>query len=105
MRSTIVSGWWRTIGLALALLALTSCGGGGGGGGSAPPPGSKLFITDGGNHALVSMINATPTVGSNVAIDRVVEGASTGLGAGGTERTCAAPATSAAALPLATSVA
>jgi len=93
MRSTIVSGWWRTIGLALALLALTSCGGGGGGGGSAPPPGSKLFITDGGNHALVSMINATPTVGSNVAIDRVVEGASTGLGvaAGGTPSTSSIP--------------
>ncbi len=70
----------RRIGLALALLALTSCGGGGGG--SSGPPGSKLFITDGGNHAIVSIINAAPTVGSTFTIDRVVNGAATGLGSG-----------------------
>ncbi len=86
MRSVTVTGRWRSIGLAAALLAVASCGGGGGGGSSTPPlPGSKLFISDGGNHAIASMINPTPTVGSNPSIDRVVEGPSTGLGAvGGT---------------------
>ena len=70
----------RRIGLALALLALASCGGGGGG--SSGPAGSKLFITDGGNHAIVSIINAAPTVGSTFTIDRVVNGPATGLGSG-----------------------
>ena len=79
MRSSTASKWWNPIGLAVALLALASCGGGGGGGGSAPP-GSKLFVVDGGGHAIVSMINATPTVGTPISIDRVVEGSSTGLG-------------------------
>src|SRR6267142_2242334 len=84
MRSAILSGWWKTIGPALALLAVASCGGGGGGGDSGPP-GSKLFIVDGGNHAIVSMINPTPSIGSTISIDRVVQGSSTGLGtAGGT---------------------
>ena len=80
------------IGLALALLAVAGCGGGGGGGSSAPPPGSKLFITDGGNHALLSIINADPTPGSNFTIDRVVQGSSTGLGAvSGTPSTSSIP--------------
>jgi len=62
------------------LLALASCGGGG-----DSPPGSKLFITDGGNHAFVSIINAAPTINSTFTIDRTVQGSSTGLGAvGGT---------------------
>jgi len=79
MRSASVSRRWRTIGLALALLALASCGGGGGGGSSTPPnPGSKLFFTDGGNRALISIINPTPT--ASFSVDRVVEGAATGLG-------------------------
>ena len=83
MRSTIVSGRWRTIGLALALLALANCGGGGGGSSAPPAPGSKLFITDGGNHALVSIINAAPTLNSTFTIDRTVQGSSTGLGTPG----------------------
>jgi hypothetical protein len=66
------------IGLALALLALASCGGGGGAGGSSGPPSSKLFITDGGNHAFVSVIDPAPT--SSFTIDRQVQGPSTGLG-------------------------
>jgi hypothetical protein len=73
----------RRIGLALALLALTSCGGGGGG--DSGPPASKLFVSDGGNHALISAINAAPTLANPLNIDRVVLGSSTGLGtAGGT---------------------
>ena len=79
MRSATVSGRWRTIGLALALLALASCGGGGGGSSAPPTPGSKLFITDGGNHAIASLINAAPTVGSTFTIDRTVQGSNTGL--------------------------
>jgi hypothetical protein len=71
-----------SIGLALAVLAVAGCGGGGGGGGSSGPPGSKLFISDGGNHALVSIINAAPTVNSTFTIDRVVAGSATGLGSG-----------------------
>ena len=77
MKSAIACRRWSSIGLALAFLALASCGGGGGGGNSGPP-GSKLFFTDGGNRALVSSINPTPTTTFNV--DRVVFGAATGLG-------------------------
>jgi len=77
MRSVIVSGRWRAIGLALALLALAACGGGG----SSAPPGSKLFITDGGNHAFFSVIDPAPT--STFNIDRIVQGSSTGLGVPG----------------------
>ncbi len=76
MRSATVSGRWRAIGLALALIALTSCGGGGGG--SSAPPGSKLFIVDAGNHAILSFIDPLHPPG----IDRVVTGSSTGLGLG-----------------------
>ena len=74
MRSATVSGRWRAIGLALALLALASCGGGG----SSAPPGSKLFIVDAGNHAILSFIDPLNPAG----IDRVVTGSSTGLGSG-----------------------
>ena len=80
MRTSTISGL-RTIGLALALFALSSCGGGGGG--DSGPPGSKLFITDGGNHAIASIINAAPTVNSTFTIDRTVQGSSTGLGTPG----------------------
>jgi hypothetical protein len=86
MRPETVCGRLRGIGLALALLAVASCGGGGGGGGgsSAPPtPGSKLFITDGGNDAIASIVNAAPTINSPSTIDRIVQGSSTGLGTGG----------------------
>jgi len=91
MRSAILSGSWRPIGLALALLAVASCGGGGGGSSSPPTPGSKLFVVDAGNHAFVSIINPTPTVGSTITIDRTVQGPSTGLGTGGTPSTSSIP--------------
>jgi hypothetical protein len=66
------------IGLSVVFFALASCGGGGGGGGSSAPPGSKIFFVDGGNRAIVSSINATPTTA--LSIDRVVEGTHTLLG-------------------------
>lgn len=92
MRSTTASRRWRAIGLAFALLVLASCGGGGGGGSSAPPPGSKLFITDGGNHAIASIINAAPTINSTFTIDRTVAGSATGLGTpGGTPSVSSIP--------------
>src|SRR5437773_12065266 len=88
MRSVIVSGRWRAIGLALALLALAACGGGG----SSAPPGSKVFVSDGGNHAIVSAINAAPTRASPLSIDRTVQGPNTGLNdIGGTPPTSAIP--------------
>jgi hypothetical protein len=87
-----VSRRWRVIGLAFAFLALVSCGGGGGGGSAPPTPGSKLFITDGGNHAIASIINAAPTVNSTFTIDRTVAGSATGLGApGGTPTVSSIP--------------
>jgi len=71
----------RRIGLALALFALASCGGGGGDSG---PPGSKLFITDGGNHTFISIINPAPNPNSpNLTLDRIVQGVNTGLGVPG----------------------
>ncbi len=89
MRSAILSGWWKTIGLALALLAVASCGGGGG---SSSPPGSKLFVTDGGNHAIASLINPTPPPESTFPFDRTVEGPNTGLNdLGGTPSISAIP--------------
>src|SRR6266576_6550022 len=87
MRSAILSGW-RPIGLALALLAVASCGGGGG----DSPPGSKLFVTDGGNHAISSLINPTPPPESTFPFDRTVEGPNTGLNdLGGTPSISAIP--------------
>jgi len=92
MRSAILSGSWRPIGLALALLTVASCSGGGGGSSSPPTPGSKLFVTDGGNHAIASLINPTPPVGSTFPIDRTVEGPNTGLNdLGGTPSISAIP--------------
>ena len=93
MRSTTASRRWRAIGLAFAFLALVSCGGGGGGGGaSSAPPGSKLFITDGGNHAIASIINAAPTLSSTFTVDRTVAGSATGLGTpGGTPSVSSIP--------------
>src|SRR5260221_7050783 len=79
MRPEAVCRRLTSIALALALLTLTSCGGGGGGGNSAPPPpGSKLFFTDGGNRALISSINPTPT--TSLSIDRGVPGPATRFG-------------------------
>ncbi len=67
------------IGLFVVLFVLASCGGGGGGGGgSSAPAGSKLFFVDGGNRAIVSSINATPT--TSLSVDRVIEGTHTLLG-------------------------
>jgi hypothetical protein len=77
MRSTTASRRWRTIGLAFAFLALVSCGGGGGGSSTPPTPASKVFFTDGGNGAIASFSDATPT--TNFSIDRVVMGLHTGL--------------------------
>lgn len=93
MRSVIVSRRGRAIGLAFAFLALVSCGGGGGGGSSAPPtPGSKLFVTDGGNHAIGSIVNAAPTLNSTFTVDRIVTGPATGLGTtGGTPSVSSIP--------------
>jgi hypothetical protein len=73
-----ISRRWGAFGLVCALLALVSCGGGGGGGSSTPPtPASKVFFTDGGNAAIVSFSNATPT--ASFPIDRVISGTHTGL--------------------------
>src|SRR5437879_4534053 len=92
MRSSTISMSWRPIGLALALLAVASCGGGGGGGGGDSRPASKLFITDGGNHSITSIINAAPTVTSPPSIDRTIEGPNTGLNdLGGTPSISAIP--------------
>src|SRR5689334_8935217 len=74
MQSAIACKRGRGIGLALAFLALASCGGGGGGGDSGPPE-SKVFFADGGNGALVSFSNATPT--ASFPIDRVIQGSHT----------------------------
>src|SRR6476660_9797069 len=78
MRTDAVCRWLTGIGLALALLAAAGCGGGGGSGDSTP--GSKLFVVDGGNHAIASIINPAPAVNSPITIDRTVQGSSTGLG-------------------------
>jgi hypothetical protein len=83
MRSTTVSRRLRAIGLAFAFLALASCGGGGGGSSAPPTPPSKLFITDGGNHAIASIVNAAPALNSTFSIDRTVAGSATGLGTPG----------------------
>lgn len=78
MKSSI-SRRWGALGLALALLALVSCGGGGGGGSSSPTtPPSKMFIVDGGNRAIPSFVNAAPT--TSFPVDRLVEGTHTLLG-------------------------
>ena len=69
----------RTL-VLLALLALGACGGGGG----SDEDGSKLFVADGGNWAIGSMINSNPTAGT-FAIDRILMGPNTGLG------TCCTP--------------
>src|SRR5439155_10941381 len=59
MRPELVYRRLTGIGLALAVLTVAGCGGGGGGGSSPPPtPGSKVFLSDGGNHAIISGINA-----------------------------------------------
>jgi hypothetical protein len=81
MRSSIVSGRWRPIGLALALLALASCGGGGGSSEPATPPG-KLFVVDAFNRAIASMSNSNPGPGY-FAIERIISGSNTGLGTPG----------------------
>lgn len=84
MRHVITSRMRDAIGLSVVLFLLASCGGGGGGGGgSTPAPASKLFISDGGNHAIASIINAAPTLSSVFNVDRVIQGSSTGLGAPG----------------------
>ena len=71
MRS-VISRRLGALGQALAFLALVSCGGGGGGSSTPPTPESKVFFADGGNGALVSFSNATPT--ASFPIDRVVQG-------------------------------
>jgi hypothetical protein len=81
VKSTIVFKRWRSVGLALALLTLASCGGGGGGSSTPPTPPSKVFFTDAGNGAIVSFSNATPT--ASFPIDRVVAGPHTQLPPGG----------------------
>ena len=80
MNTVIVSRRGRAVASAFAFLALVSCGGGGGGSSTPPTPPSKLFIVDGGNHAIVSIVNAAPAVNSTFTIDRVVQGSNTGLG-------------------------
>jgi len=73
----------------LVVVGFSACGGGGGGGGSAPPSStpqlaaSKLFVADGGNHAIGSQVNPNPGPGT-FAVDRIISGPATGLGSGGT---------------------
>ena len=77
---------WRTFAALACVVLLASCGGGGGGGGSVGGPalaGSKLFVSDGGNHAIGSQVNVNPGAGS-LAIDRIISGPATGFGSGGT---------------------
>ena len=71
---------WRR--LAALILLLAACGGGGV---ATPPPqpGSKLFVSDGGRHAIGSMIDPNPGPGTS-SLDRLITGSNTGLGSGGT---------------------
>ena len=71
---------WAVCALLTAALAVTAAGCGGGGGSGDSTPGSKLFVVDGGNHAIASIINPAPAVNSPITIDRTVQGSSTGLG-------------------------
>ena len=82
MRSRMTFCRWGVVSLLSVLLGLAGCGGGGGGGSSTPP--SKVFVSDGANHAIGSLVNANPSPGT-FAVDRIIIGSSTGLGtAGGT---------------------
>src|SRR5258706_4929786 len=78
MRSAIAFG--RGFAALSFVLIVAACGAGGGGGGSSTPT-SKLFVADGGNLAIGSQINSNPGAGS-FAIDRIIQGSSTGLGTG-----------------------
>src|SRR5437764_576033 len=91
---------WRAFAALAFVFVLTACGGGGGGdggggggaatptpasgGGATPTPASKLFVADGGNHAIASLSNANPAPGTTFAIDRIIGGSATELGSGGT---------------------
>ena len=76
---------WRAFVALVFVMVLAACGGGGGGdsGGAPAPQGSKLFVSDGGNHAIGSQINANPGAGTST-VDRIISGPATGLGSGGT---------------------
>ena len=71
----------RRLAAAASLVVLATCGGGGGGAVPASA-GSKLFVSDGGQHAIGSMRDPNPGPGTFV-LDRVITGSNTGLGAGG----------------------
>lgn len=70
------------IGLSLALF-LASCGGGSGGTSTSTVQGSKLFIVDSGNHAIISLIDPVPSTPGAFSTARVLSGPSTGLGGPG----------------------
>jgi hypothetical protein len=69
----------RLVVSAFILSGLAACGGGGGGGPSGTS--SKAFVLDAGNHAVGSMIDPNPSPGI-LAVDRIINGPSTGLGTG-----------------------
>jgi hypothetical protein len=72
----------RSLAALSFVMIVAACSGGGGGGSSPPPPpGSKLFIADGANRAVGSLVNSNPGAGSS-AIDRVIQGSNTGFGGG-----------------------
>ena len=98
---------WRAFAALAFVFVLTACGGGGGGdggggggaatptpasgGGATPTPGSKLFVSDGGNHVIASLSNSNPAPGTTFAIDRIIGGPATGFGSGGTPSPSAIP--------------
>lgn len=80
MQRTI--GACRRLAAAASLVVLATCGGGSGGAVPAMA-GSKLFVSDGGQHAIGSMKDPNPGPGTFL-LDRVITGSNTGLGSGGT---------------------
>lgn len=66
---------------ALSFVLLVAACSGGGSSAPPPPPSSKLFIADGANRAVGSLINSNPGAGA-FSIDRVIQGSNTGLGGG-----------------------
>src|SRR5207248_3085651 len=72
----------RRLAALASLVVLAACGGGGAPA-SPPPPGSKLFVSDGGQHSIGSLIDANPGPGT-FSVDRAITGSKTGFGSGGT---------------------
>lgn len=70
----------RAIFVAVSMASITACGGGGNGSAATTPPAplSNLFVADGFNFAIASVVNANPSPGL-VTLDRVIAGPNTGV--------------------------